>query len=89
MLIARHELAQVAGGLFQVVADDLVGLADPFPVSPLESVGQTLVQLRPLRLRECRVGDVSDEDMMEAQALTRPRAVNEPLPLERAEVGIQ
>ena len=89
VVVARHQLPAVAGGLFQVVADDLVGRAGPTPVSSLERVGKALVQRGSLRLRECRIGDVSNEDMVEAQALARHRPVNEPLPLERAEVGVQ
>src|SRR5829696_1039691 len=60
--VARVEFMEVAMCLLEVVADDLIRC----PASLLEPGAEALVQLRPCVLRRPGVGDVADQDMMEA-----------------------
>ena len=62
------ELAPVAVGLFEVVAEDLVPLDQDGAVL-LEPVGEALVQLRPDRLGQRVVGGVADQQVAEAEAV--------------------
>ena len=64
------ELAPVAGGLLEVVAEDLVQL-DEIGAALLEPVGEALVQLGAGRLRQRVVGGVADQEVPEAER--RPR----------------
>ena len=69
--VGLSELLLVAGGLLEVVAEDLVQLGQL--VSALcQPAGEALVQLRPRRLGESVVGGIADQEVAEAEAvLTR------------------
>ena len=62
----------VAGGLLEVVAEDLVQL-DQLLAALLEPAGEALVQLRPRGLRERVVGGVADQQVAEAEAVLAAR----------------
>ncbi len=62
------ELLPVAIGLLEVVAEQLVEL-DELGAVLREPVGELLVQLRPLRLRQALVGGVAHEEMTEAERI--------------------
>ena len=70
--VGLSELLLVAGGLLEVVAEDLVQL-DQLLSALLEPVGEALVQLRPGRLRERVVGGVADQQVAEAEAVLAAR----------------
>ena len=61
-VVGRAQLAPVADGLLQVVADELVlaGLA-------LEPAGEALVELGPVRLGDGPVGRLLDQQVAEAE----------------------
>ena len=63
--VRTAELAPVARGLFEVVADDLVELDESARV-PLEPVGEALVQVGARCLRQRVVGGVADQEVAEA-----------------------
>ena len=62
------ELCLVAGGLLEVVAEDLVQL-DEVGAALLEPAGEALVQLGADRLRQRVVGGVADQQVAEAEAV--------------------
>ena len=68
VLVGRDELAAVARRLLQVIAGDLVVLAQASPVPGLllEPAGKALVQLGADRFRNARVGLVADQRVPEA-----------------------
>ena len=66
--VGLPELGLVAGGLLEVVAEDLVQL-DQLGAVLLEPVGEALVQLGPGRLRQRVVGGVADQQVAEAEAV--------------------
>ncbi len=51
VVVDRAELGAVAVGLLEVVAEDLLVLADALAGEPFEPVGEVLVQRGPRRLR--------------------------------------
>ena len=81
MLVRARELDAIRVRLLEVVADDLVRV-----VAAVEVLSDALVQFRPVRLRYPAVGDVADEDVMEAEAAFP--LVNESAALETAEIGV-
>ena len=66
--VGLSQLLLVAGGLLEVVAEDLVQL-DQLLSALLQPAGEALVQLRPGRLRERVVGGVTDQQVAEAEAV--------------------
>ena len=75
LLLGRAQLAEVAGRLLEVVADELVRAVR----LPVEPVGVLPVQLRALRLRRARVDDVADEHVVEAVHVSRPGGRSPPV----------
>ena len=61
--VGRVELSEVASGLLEVVADDLVQLQELAVLA--EPIGEELVQVRANGLREGLVGGVADQQMPE------------------------
>ena len=66
--VGLPELRLVAGGLFEVVADDLVALDERLAVL-VEPVGEAGVQVGADRLGERVVGRVADQQVAEAVAV--------------------
>ena len=66
--VGLSELLLVAGGLLEVVAEDLVQL-DQLVSALLQPGGEALVQLGPGRFRERVVGGVADQQVAEAEAV--------------------
>ena len=69
--VERAELGVTAVCLLEVVADQLIGAVR-------EPLGQPLVEIRPLGLRQACVGDVADQDVMEAEASRTTPAARSP-----------
>ena len=65
------QLGPVAVGGIEVVADDLLELGEALAGRPLKPVGEALVELGPLGLRQGGVGGVADEDVAEAEGIAR------------------
>src|SRR5207249_1717434 len=61
--VRRTDLGETARRLLEVIADDLVGARGAI----LQPVGRPLVQVDAAGLRNRRVGDVSDQDVVEAE----------------------
>ena len=66
LFVDRAQLQPVVGGLLEVVSDRLLGFGEPIARCSLLEICQALMELRPLPLRERRVGSVADEDVLEA-----------------------
>ncbi len=67
--VARSERDAVPEGLLEVVADDLLELAQPVLGRQLEPGGEALVQVGARVLRQRAIGGVADQDMTEAVGL--------------------
>jgi hypothetical protein len=61
VLVERSELGQIAVGLLEVIAEDLLVLSHPLSGGPLEPACETLVQLRPKLFRKRVVSSVANE----------------------------
>src|SRR5919201_898603 len=72
MLVRLGEIDAVAIGLLEVVTNELVGA-----VAAVEARAGSLVEHRPLSLRDSAVRDVADEDVMEAVQVAVVRTVDE------------
>ena len=77
----RYAVGAAAEGLLEVVADELVRLTD-------EPVGETLVEIRALALRQRRIGDVADQDVVEPEAAVA-RGTDESPADERCKVDVE
>ena len=89
-VVERSQLRQVAVGLLQVVAEDLLVLAGPVAVHLVGPGHEPLVQRRALALEQARVGRVADQDVLERERGAgrhdgRVR-LKQPPPLEPAQV---
>ena len=67
--VARSERDAVLEGLLEVVADDLLELAQPVRGRQLEPGGEALVQVGARVLRQRAIGGVADQDVTEAVGL--------------------
>ena len=88
-VVGLAQLRLVAGGLLEVVADELVPLDEGRLA--LEPVGEAAVQIRAHGLRQSVVGGVADEQVAEAEAVLagelRPVGADQLVPDERGESG--
>ena len=66
VVIGRAQLAPVAEGLLQMVADDLVQLYQA-GAAPFEPPGEPFMKLCPVRFRERLVGGVTDQQVAEPE----------------------
>ena len=70
VVVERAELREVAVGLLEVVAEDLLelDLAAALAVDAVGPVDEALVERRPGALEQAVVGGVADQDVVEAEA---------------------
>ncbi len=67
MVVERAELRQVAMGLLEVVAEDLLVLGCALAVHAVRPLDELLVERRARALENALVGGVADEDVVEAE----------------------
>ena len=68
--IVVAQLDPVVVGSLEVVAQDLLVLADAIACGPFEPIGEPLVELGPFRLGQGIVGGVTDQDVAELIRVT-------------------
>jgi len=65
-IVVSAEAPPIVGGVLEVVADDLLVFRSSIARCLLLEVGEALVELRPLLLRQRRIGSIADENVPEA-----------------------
>ena len=90
MVVERPELEEVAVGLLEVVAEDLLVLDRALAVHAVGPLDELLVEGRAGALQHAVVRRVADEDVMEAERVlldrSRPVGLHELLVRERGQV---
>ena len=71
VLVGDPEVRLLAVSLLEVVADDLLDLAEPIAGGLLDPAGEPLVEVGTARLRERRVRGVADQDVPELELAGR------------------
>ena len=66
VLVDVAEFESVGVGGFQMPGDHLVGVESHARAARCHPVGESLVQVRAVRLEQPAIGDVADEDVVEA-----------------------